>query len=86
MYRNIQTENFKFSIFDLLTLDGLDLTRATKVLERYLEVSQTRAMPFNWLCFILIPLPRPAKPAMTVKNLAYNLSCDVTVIFKQGLQ
>ena len=65
MYHTIQTQNFKFDLFDFMTLDDLDLTQVHKRLGGYLEVSQTRSMSFYRLYFSLILLLFPAKPAMT---------------------
>ena len=50
---------------------------ATEGLGGYLEVSQRQSMTLHLLCFNLIRLLCLANPAMTVKNLAFSLTCGV---------
>ena len=65
MYNTTQTQNSKFDLFELVTLDYIELTKGQKGLGKYLEISQTRAISFHRLYFNLIRLLCPAKQAMT---------------------
>ena len=65
MYHTTQTQNLKFELFDLVTLDDLDLIYGHKRLGGYLEIPQTRSMSFHRLYFNLIRLLFLAKRAMT---------------------
>ena len=67
--------NFKFELFDLVTLDELDLTQDHKRFRRA-QVSKTRCIPFHRLYFSLIRLLCPAKPAMT-DNWKFDLWSDL---------
>ena len=38
MHHTTQTQNFKFELFDIVALDGLDLTQGHKMLRRVLRI------------------------------------------------
>ena len=73
-----QSQNSHFDVFDPETSDSPDLTRGYRRLRRVL-VSQTRSISFYRLCFRLIRLFCPAKPATPEKKtLIFDLTRDVT--------